>query len=219
MATRSRLVACGLSLVASLPAADAQAHDRPASRRVLVSAEGSLLTLMVVMDEPDGPAAAALAAGWRLDGDAASLSPAERLAQAQLLLPRLRHGWSLEVEQRPVAGTLTDFVVTPHKGGRPDAGFVAAATWTTPLPTGPVDVALYAAKAEVGVEAEVQVVAPWQVGNTALPRDPSGWLVGPFALDVNRPAWVELVKAEAAPSPPPAVPPAPKSPAATRSKP
>ena len=200
-----------------------RAHEQPDKRKVLVAVEAAKLTLLVASEIPDGPDAARLASTWNLDADAVNLSPAERLAQAQLLLPRLRHGWTIELENRPVTGTLAAFVVTPHPGASPQRGFTVAATWEVALADAPLHLALYTVEATPPVEAEVQVQEPWSVRLTELPRDPNGWLVGPFLLAADAPRWVELDRlahapatdarpAQAAPQkpPPPAAAPPPK---------
>jgi len=192
-----------------------RAHEQADKRKVLVAVEASQLTLLVALELADGPDAARLSAAWNLDADRANLSPAERLAQAQLLLPRLRQGWTLELENRPVTGTLGAFVVTPHPGQSPERGFTVAATWEVALSDAPLHLALYTLAETAPVEAEVQVQDPWFVRLTELPRDANAWLVGPFTLDSDAPSWVELDRlaqpaatgarpAQAAPQSPPA---------------
>lgn len=201
-----------------LPLDSAEAHDLPDQRRLLVAAEGNTLTLLVAWEIPDGPAAAQLAAAWNLDAATEVLSPAEKLAQVQLLLPRLRRGWTLEVEHVPVVGTLKEFVVTPHAGPSLQRGYAVAATWEVGLPEDAVHLGLYAAADSPPAEAEFQVQPPWQIRVTELPRDPNGWLAGPVALDSDTPAWVELERlaqpAATDAHPLPAAPPRPPLPAA-----
>jgi hypothetical protein len=216
MTTRSATAGLLLALLL-LPLPRAAAHDM-AAKRLLVAVEASQLTLLVALELADGPDAARLSAAWNLDADRANLSPAERLAQAQLLLPRLRHGWTLELENRPVTGTLGAFVVTPHPGQSPERGFTVAATWVVPVADAPLHLALYTLAETAPVEAEVQVQEPWFVRLTELPRDANAWLVGPFTLDSDAPSWVELDRLAQAPAtdarPAQAAPQSPRAPAA-----
>jgi hypothetical protein len=217
MTTRSATAGLLLALLL-LPLPRAAAHDMAAKRRLLVAVEASQLTLLVALELADGPDAARLSAAWNLDADRANLSPAERLAQAQLLLPRLRHGWTLELENRPVTGTLGAFVVTPHPGQSPERGFTVAATWVVPVADAPLHLALYTLAETAPVEAEVQVQEPWFVRLTELPRDANAWLVGPFTLDSDAPSWVELDRRDQLPAtdarPAQAAPQSPPAPAA-----
>ena len=163
-----------------------------AKRRLLVAVEGSKATLLVAMEVAAGAEAERLAASWEFDGDATTHSPAERLAQAQVLLPRLRQGWTFEVEHRPVSGQLSQLEVVMRPGLQPNRGFEVMAAWEVALPQAPVHLAVLGKQGGAELQAEMQVQAPWTVRLTELPRDPNGWLVGPFTVDAQQPAWVEL---------------------------
>jgi hypothetical protein len=180
-----------LAVALLLPAA-AEAHDGLDARRVLVSVDEGTFSLLVAWDVPAGPMAGQIASVWNLDADPARLSPAERLAQAQTLLPRMRAGWQLELEGTPFAGRLSEFTVAPRIPEDPAAGFSAVALWTMAVSPGPLELSLRALDGVTNVRGEVQVGAPWQVRATELPIDAAGWLVGPFSLTDLEPAWIEL---------------------------
>ena len=191
MTTRRATAGLLLALLL-LPLPRAAAHDMAAKRRLLVAVEGSKATLLVAMEVAAGAEAERLAASWALDGDPTTHSPAERLAQAQVLLPRLRQGWTFEVEHRPVSGQLSQLEVVMRPGLQPNRGFEVMAAWEVALPQAPLHLAVLGKPGGAEMQAEMQVQAPWTVRLTELPRDPNGWLVGPFTVDAQQPAWVEL---------------------------
>ena len=191
MTTRRATAGLLLALLL-LPLPRAAAHDMAAKRRLLVAVEGSKATLLVAMEVAAGAEAERLATTWELDGDPSVLSPAERLARAQLLLPRLRQGWTFEVEHRPMAGELSRFEVAMRPGLQPSRGFEVMAAWEVALPPAPLHLAVLGKPGGAELQGEFQVQPPWTVRVTELPRDPNGWLVGPFTVDAQQHAWVEL---------------------------
>ena len=106
MGPRALLVAVAI-VVAAVPVASG--HERPVRRQVLLSVEAGRTDLLVTYDVRPGQLADRLRDSIDLNRDGAANSGWERLAQAQVLLPRVRRGIRLDVGGRPVELAVSDF--------------------------------------------------------------------------------------------------------------
>jgi hypothetical protein len=87
----------------------AMGHDRPERRRLIVSVERDRIELLVGYEVRPGSLASELRATIDHDRDGRASSAWERIAEAQVLLPRVRRGIELFVGGQPRALRVNDF--------------------------------------------------------------------------------------------------------------
>jgi hypothetical protein len=74
------------------------AHERPERQRLVVSVERDRIELLIAYDLRPGALADRLLGAIDLDRDGRATRPVERLAEAQLLLPRVQRGIEVRVD-------------------------------------------------------------------------------------------------------------------------
>ncbi len=178
-----------------------RAHDFDETRRFVLSVEEDRVELLVAYEVRPGRAADALVARFDANHDGLATTALERLARAQTIGPRIRHGIALEIHaaprgrggELPLSLSRLEFPEPPDDAGR--RGVAAIALYTAALPRRPTAASplhltfrTRGARGEVSLEA--QAVAAYRLTAAGVPSRPGDPVLGP--LQVRRRMAVDL---------------------------
>ncbi len=202
---RTRPIALALVSVFVVAAATTvgRAHDFQETRRLVLSVEERRVELLVVYEVRPSRVADAIRARFDSGDDGIVRTGLERLARAQVVGPRVRHGLSLSVDGRalPLAVERLAFPQAPREGGR--AGVAAVALLSARLPaeawaTGSLDVTLRTRGARGRLTLEAQAAPGYEMTAAGLESRPGDPVLGPSALSASGAVALTVAKAPAA---------------------
>ncbi len=174
----------GLLLVATV----AHAHDSKPERHALLSVEATKVQLVVRFVMRPTAATERLFAALDADHDGRVSRPTEKLARAQLLVPRARQGLTLLADGRPLEPTTADVRFRDLSAG------ARRGVETLLLLEAPLDNArphrLTLKVSHLPTLVEAQVTGRRRV-DTSLPTRPDDPVVGPARVDDGT-AWIEV---------------------------
>ncbi len=168
-----------------------QAHEPDAQRRVLVSVEPTRVQLVVRHTLKPSAASERLFNAFDANRDGRVSLPTEKLAQAQLLVPRARAGLTLLVDDVQTAAKVVEVKFRELPGGK-RRGVETLLLLEAPLDgTSPHRVTLKVFRMLTTVEAQVSGLKRTGTSLSVRPKDP---VVGPETL-ADGSAWIEVAPA------------------------
>lgn len=170
------------------------AHDLGEQRHVLVSVEPGVIEVLVAYELPAGQLARELRAAIDQDGNGAVDREAERLARAQVLIARVRAGWSVCLGNSELALELADLSFRDNVGTDHRRGFEGMVIYRAAVPDlGSIDsVRIELAPGAASVRAEIQVTPPLTVVDSPLPPAGDAPVVGPVEVTPDLPLEVRI---------------------------
>jgi hypothetical protein len=181
---------------------EGRAHDFEETRRLVLSVDAEKVQLLVAYEVRPGRIADALRARFDAGDDGVVESGLERLARAQVVGPRVRHGLSLVVDGREVRLTPEQlaFPQPPVEGGR--AGIAAVALYSASLPADvwsggsiPITVRTRGARGQLTLEA--QAGEGYEMSGAGLESRSGDPVLGPGALSARGTVTLTVSKADA----------------------
>jgi hypothetical protein len=201
-ARRHALLALAAVTLSIVPT-EGRAHDFEETRRLVLSVDAERVELLVAYEVRPGRVADSLRARYDAGDDGVVAGGLERLARAQVVGPRVRHGLSLVVNGRAVPLTVERlaFPTPTIEGGR--RGVAAVALYSTPLPTdawdaGSARITVRTRGARGQLTLEAQATEGYEMTGAGLESRSGDPVLGPGALSSTEAVTLTVSRAPAA---------------------